>query len=125
MNKEHPFLSLFMSNNPKLISLGHKLIMDTSITSARLGLLGNSNKTENEETKYKTFTFRNDSTSIDESCHYILKYSFGDDSPEVYTKKNYVIHSFKRHKSYTIKCKVINTINNKIIDTYEQLLEVD
>ena len=111
--EEHPYISLIKSDNPKLISIGYKLIMNTVITSAKLGLFRNFNNVRN-----KTFNFTNNSEFYDD-CKYEYEWDFGDNSPKVFTKD--AVHEFKPG-IYIIIYKVTNEYGTGVS---KQELKVD
>ncbi len=115
MNKEeHPYISLIKSDDPKLIGLGYRLIMDTLLISTKLGLFRNFDN----NIKTKTFTFT-DNSEVYDNCEYKYEWDFGDGSPKVFTKD--ASHIFKPG-IYTITYKVTNELGT---DMCKQELKVD
>jgi len=112
MNKEeHPYISLIKSDDPKLIRLGYRMILDTVKTSAILGLFKSKEQINN-----KIFNFTDTSETKGETLY---EWDFGDNSPKVFTKN--ASHEFKEG-IYTITHKITNKFG---ISELKQELEVD
>ena len=114
MNKEeHPYISLIKSDNPKLIGIGYRMILDIIRTSAMLGLFRSHDNKNN-----KTFIFT-DTSDIPNNCETVYEWDFGDGSPKIFSKN--ATYEFKSG-TYIIKHRVTNKLGT---DFYEQELKVD